>query len=170
MVTSMNYNPIHSLELGMSKFKYFSHIKYWDEIRNCKAKWNFEDFMEPHKPSEIPSAVAPAAVYRGDLCARNELDPSFSRNLKKYREHGMTWLEISTERLPRGTPKDRTITAVVFLSCMEMIQNGDYVSFQKLAELERQLPVTQKHLQQFRVLSQLLLISSSLEVPLDSVL
>lgn len=70
MVNSMSYHPVRCLELGMSKFNYFPHIKYWDEMRNCKAKWNFKDFVELHKPSEVPSVAARAAVYRGDVCAR----------------------------------------------------------------------------------------------------
>ncbi|KAI2647058.1 Potassium-transporting ATPase ATP-binding subunit [Labeo rohita] len=40
------------------------------------------------------------------------------------------------------------VTALVFLSCIGMVQNGDYISFQILAEVERLLPVTQKHLQE----------------------
>ncbi|KAK2885931.1 hypothetical protein Q8A67_016768 [Cirrhinus molitorella] len=149
VVTSMRYDHV------------FPHIKYWDEMHNCKAKWNSEDFVELHKPSEVPSAEACAAVYRGDVCARiEELNLSFSQSLKKYREHGMSWLEISIECLPRGMPKDRVITALVFLIYVGMIQNGGYVYFQKLAEQELQLPVTQKHLEQLRVLSQLLLIQS----------
>lgn len=39
-----------------------------------------------------------------------------------------------------------------------MIQNGDYICFDRLKELERSLPVTQRHLQQLGVLSNLLLI------------
>lgn len=125
----------------MSKFKYFPYIKYWDEMRNWKAKLNFKDFVALHKPIEVPSAAAHAAVYRGDVCARiEELDLSFSRNLKKYREHGMPWLEICVERLFRGMPKDRTITVLLFLSCVGKIKTV-IVSFQKLAELERQLAV-----------------------------
>ncbi|KAF4115350.1 hypothetical protein G5714_002839 [Onychostoma macrolepis] len=46
MVTSMSYDPVCCLELGTSKFKYFPHIKYWYEMRNCKAKWNFKDFLD----------------------------------------------------------------------------------------------------------------------------
>lgn len=61
MVTSMSYDPIHCLELGLSKLKFFPHIKYWDENRNRKARWNFKDFVELHKPSEVPSAAARAA-------------------------------------------------------------------------------------------------------------
>lgn len=54
MVTSLSYDPIHCLELGLSKFKFFTHIKYWDKNRNRKARWNFTDFVELHKPSEVP--------------------------------------------------------------------------------------------------------------------
>lgn len=72
----------------------------------------------------------------------------------------MPWLERCIERLPRGMAKERVIHVLVFLSSVGMIQNGDFVSFQKLTEVERDLPVTQKHMQQLGILSQLVLIYS----------
>ncbi|KAL1269339.1 hypothetical protein QQF64_031628 [Cirrhinus molitorella] len=41
-----------------------------------------------------------------------------------------------------------------------MIQNGDYDFFQNLAEVKRNSPINQRHLQQLCILSQLLLIHS----------
>ncbi|KAL0150375.1 hypothetical protein M9458_054192, partial [Cirrhinus mrigala] len=149
------------LEQGLANFKYFPFVRYWDENRNVKATWNRKDFIELHKANEIPSAASRAAAYAGDVCARiEELGLSYSRNVKKYRDHGMPWLERCIERLPRGMSKERVIHVLVFLSSVGMIQNGDFVSFQKLTEVERDLPVTQKHMQQLGTLSQLVLIRS----------
>ncbi|RXN39146.1 hypothetical protein ROHU_000469 [Labeo rohita] len=44
--------------------------------------------------------------------------------------------------------------------CGGVVHNGDYVALTKLAELECQLPITQQHLQQLRILSHLLLLLS----------
>lgn len=52
------------------------------------------------------------------------------------------------------------MTVLAFLGSVGMIHNGDFVSFQKLGELERQLPVTQRHMKELRILSQLLLVQS----------
>ncbi|XDV19260.1 hypothetical protein PO909_024760 [Leuciscus waleckii] len=102
-----------------------------------------------------------AAAYLGDVCTKiEELDLSYSRNLVKYREHGMPWLETCIDRLPKCLPKERLMTVLAFLGSVGMIHNGDFVSFQKLGELECQLPVTQKHMQELRILSQLLLVQS----------
>lgn len=49
---------------------------------------------------------------------------------------------------------------LAFIGSIGMIQNGDFVSFQKVGELERQLPVTQCHMKELRILSPLLLIQS----------
>ncbi|KAK2915699.1 hypothetical protein Q8A67_000073 [Cirrhinus molitorella] len=62
--------------------------------------------------------------------------------------------------LPKGMPKDRVLTALVFLSSVGMIMNGDYVYFEKLGEIIQSLPVTQSHLEQLGILSQLLLLQS----------
>ncbi|RXN13048.1 hypothetical protein ROHU_029209 [Labeo rohita] len=162
MVTEMSYDPVCCLEVGMAKLKFFRTIKYWDKNRNLKAKWNFKDFIKLHQPSQIPSAAARVASYRGDVCVRIKgQELSFSRSVKKYRENGLPWLEVCIDLFfPRGMPKDRLISALVYLSCVGMVQNDDFVSFQKLSELEKQLPVTQRHLQQLRILSQLMLIQS----------
>ncbi|XDV14248.1 hypothetical protein PO909_002424 [Leuciscus waleckii] len=88
MVTSMSLDPVRCLEFGLSKLKFFPHIKYWDENRNRKARWNFKDFVELYRLTQIPSAASRAAAYLGDVCAKiEELDLSYSRNLVKYREH-----------------------------------------------------------------------------------
>ncbi|KAL0151965.1 hypothetical protein M9458_052730, partial [Cirrhinus mrigala] len=134
------------LEQGLANFKYFPFVRYWDENRNVKATWNRKDFIELHKANEIPSVASHAAAYAGDVCVQiEELDLSYSRNVKKYRDHGMPWLERCIEPLPQGMSKER---------------NGDFVSFQKLTEVERDIPVTQKHMQQLGILSQLVLIHS----------
>ncbi|CAM4652162.1 unnamed protein product [Leuciscus chuanchicus] len=161
MVTAMSFDPAHCLTLDLAGYRFFPSIKYWDEHRHLKAKWNFKDYIELHHPHEIPSAAARAASYLGDVCSKiDELGLSYARNLVKYRENGMPWLEKCVERLPRGMPKERAITALAFLSSVGLIQNGDFVSFNKLAELERALPVTQRHLQDLQVLSKLLLLQN----------
>ncbi|CAM4570007.1 unnamed protein product [Leuciscus chuanchicus] len=148
MVTSFSLDPVRCLELGLAKLKFFPKVKYWDENRNKKAKWNFKDFVELYQPTQVPSAASHAASYLGDVCAKIEaMDLSYSRNLNKYQEHGMPWLETCNERLPKVLPRDRLITS-------EMIHNGE------LGELERQLPVTQRHMKELRILSQLLLVQS----------
>ncbi|CAM4512747.1 unnamed protein product [Leuciscus chuanchicus] len=162
MVTSKSLDPVCCLEFGLSKLKFFPHIKYWDENRNRKAHWNFKDFVELYRPTQIPSAASRAAAYLGDVCTKiKELDLSYSRNLVKYREHGMPWLETCIDRLPKCLPKERLMTVLAFLGSVGMIHNGDFVSFKKLGELECQLQVTQRHMKELRILSQLLLVQSS---------
>ncbi|XDV36630.1 hypothetical protein PO909_006376 [Leuciscus waleckii] len=161
MVTSFSLDPVRCLEFRLSKLKFFPKIKYWDENRNKKARWNFKDFVELYRPTQVPSAASRAAAYLGDVCAKiEELDLSYSRNLVKYREHGMPWMKTCLERLPKCLPKDRLMTVLGFLGSVGMIHNGDFVSFQKLGELERQLPITQRHMKELCILSQLLLLQS----------
>lgn len=59
MVTAMGYDPAHCLSLGLAPYKYFPHIKYWDEKRHLKAKWNNKDYVELHQPAHVPSAARP---------------------------------------------------------------------------------------------------------------
>ncbi|KAK2881765.1 hypothetical protein Q8A67_019033 [Cirrhinus molitorella] len=83
------------------------YLRYWDEKRHCKAKWNKKDYVELHLPTQTPSAAALAASHQGNICAQiEELELMYSHNLK-YREHGMPSSERCVEhRVPRVMPKD----------------------------------------------------------------
>ncbi|CAM4733370.1 unnamed protein product [Leuciscus chuanchicus] len=63
MVTAASHDPAHCLSLALSGYRFFPNIKYWDEQRHLKAKWNFKDYVELHQPAKIPSAAARAASY-----------------------------------------------------------------------------------------------------------
>lgn len=147
------------LQLAFSSFKFFPKIVYWDEHRNPKAKWNKRDFIELHSPTETPSLAARAASLKGDVCSKIEkLGLSYSKNLDKYRERGMPWLEKCLARLPKGMPREKLVDALAFISSVAMIHNHDYISFGVLAEFSKQLPVTQRTMQQLHILSNLMLL------------
>lgn len=147
------------LQLGLAGFKFFPSIVYWDEKRHPKAKWNKIDYIELYRSTETLSAKASAAACTGDVCSAIEKRGlSYSSNLVKYKEQGMPWMEQTIQRLPKGLQNDRLLTTLTFVSCIGMIHNGDFVSFNQLSSLISELPVTQVQLQWMHILSPLILL------------
>ncbi|MGL5902895.1 MAG: hypothetical protein ACRCZO_09435, partial [Cetobacterium sp.] len=147
------------LQLGLAGFKLFPSIVYWDEQRHPKAKWNKIDYIELYRPTETPSAAAAAAAYTGDVCsAIHKRGLSYSGNLVKYKEKGMPWMEQTIQRLPKHLQKDQLLTTLTFVSCVALIHNGDFVSFNELSSLISELTVSQVQLQRMRILSPLILL------------
>ncbi|KAK2887801.1 hypothetical protein Q8A67_016029 [Cirrhinus molitorella] len=155
IVRSFSKDPEGCLLQAMSSLKFFPQIRYWDEHRNIKASWNLKDFVELYKATEQPSAASRAASYLGDVCSRlDQMELTFSRNLRKYKAQGMPWLERCVARLP----KEQMLTGLVFLSCVGLLMNGEFIHFERLTNLIGNLPVTQRHLQDLGILSKLLLL------------
>lgn len=56
----------------------------------------------------------------------------------------MPWMEESIKRLPSTLDRDQKIQTLTFLSCIGLIQKGDFVSFQELSNLISKLTVKRK--------------------------
>lgn len=80
---------------------------------------------------------------------------SFSRNLEKYRDHGMSWIAKVLERLPPRLAPLVRLQLLTFVSSIGMIQNGDFVNYNHLRMLliEMSQTVNQEMLQKWLILS-----------------
>lgn len=100
------------------------------------------DFVEIVGPNDKPSPSALAAAMTGDVCAEIERrNLSYARNLECYWGFGMPWMQsIHLHPFPPNMGKADKLKVATFLSCVGMIQNGDYVSYEELRTLLRELP------------------------------
>jgi len=143
--------------LRVQEIRFFPALKFYS-IQNKKVNWNFKDFWEIHDASQQPSVEARAVSMVGDVCLELEKRGlSFIRNTQKYMEHGMPWVKEVLLRLPKALKDQDLVSVVTFVSCIGIIQNGDFISFEKLRALVEDLPVTQTHLRSLQVLSRFLL-------------
>ncbi|KAK2885211.1 hypothetical protein Q8A67_016048 [Cirrhinus molitorella] len=147
------------LQLGMMGFKIFPAIVYWDEKRHPKARWNKINYVELYRVNETPSTKALSAAYTGDVCSCIEKRGlSYSRNLTKYRDNGMPWIEHTLLRLPKDMQKDQIILTLTFISCVALLHNSDYITFGELRALLQDMTITQEELIKLQILSPLLLL------------
>lgn len=108
--------------------------------------------------SERPSVEAGAVSLVGDICMEMEKRGlSFIRYTQKYMDNGMPWVKDVLPRLPKHLDNHETVRVMTFVSSVAMIQNGEFISFEKLRILIEELPVTQAHLWTLQVLSRFLL-------------
>lgn len=86
-------------------------------------KWNKKSYIELYNTTVKPSAAAEAAAFTGDVCSDIEKrDLSYSRNLSRYQENGMPWMEESIKCLPSSLDRDQKIPTLTFLGCIGLIQ------------------------------------------------
>lgn len=137
------------------KLSFFPNIKFRDVRGGHKLFWDCKSFIvlesegQPHQLSRVASAILQVCteVERRSLC--------YSRNMEKYREHGMPWMGKVLERLPPRMCGQLHINVLKFVSSISMIMNGDYVDFQDLRTLLDDISphVNQALLQKGHVLS-----------------
>ncbi len=77
--------------------------------------------------------------------------------MERYKDHGMPWVEAVIRRLPSTLSKPERLTVLTFVSCIGMVMNNDYVSFEQLKVLAQDLPMPQSKLQSLLILGRILL-------------
>lgn len=160
IVAEAGQDVLSCLKAGFEECKlhYFPALRYWSDKGNKKVSWNFKDFWEIHSNSEMPSIEAQAMSLVGDVCLDMERRGlCFGRNTQKYMDHGMPWVKPVLGRLPKSLDHDDLVKVMTFVSCIGMIQNGEFISFDQLRVLVEEIPVTQARLRSLQVLSRFLL-------------
>lgn len=83
LAISVGHDIVEFLQLGLSGFKYFPAITFWDKQRNPTAKLNKKNYTELYGPTEKPSAAAQAATLLGDILSNIEKRACITADLFK---------------------------------------------------------------------------------------
>lgn len=77
-----------------SQLNFLLAIKFWD-FRGTKRLWrNFKGYVQIHCSGVDPFPISAVAARTLEMCAELERHSlTYSRNLEKYREHGMAWMD-----------------------------------------------------------------------------
>lgn len=138
------------------KLRFFPHIKFRDVRGGRKLFWNCKDYilLESQGHDIQLSKVTTATLQVFSEVERRSL--SYSRNLEKYRDHGMVWMEKVLQRLPSRVKGTLQVNVLTFVSCVGMIMNGDYVDYNHLRTLLADMSphVSQAILQSWQIQSQ----------------
>lgn len=137
---------------------FFPAFKFRDVKGSKRLWWSGRDYVQIHLSDKEPFPISTVASMTLKVCVEVERRSlTYSKNMEKYREHGMVWMEKVLSRLP---PKMKTLpnshlTAVTFISCIGMIMNGDYVDFNRLRELLHDMSkvISQSDLQKLQIQS-----------------
>lgn len=155
IVRQSGRDVVEVLQSGFEELKIhsFPAVTYRDVRKKRVINWDGKSWWQVLRPGDTPSAASRAAASTLAVCVEVERRGlSWSRNLQVYRDHGMPWMEKVLVRLPRMAA-GQELLLLTFLSCIGMLQNGDYVSYNDLAVLVTQLPVPQSRLQALHLMS-----------------
>ena len=160
MLASSEKSLIVVVKCGLLELKlsYFPALKFVDQSRNEKASWNGKDFWNLILPDKPASFCARVATLTGDvIVSLISRKLTFSRNLDSYREEGMPWMEPVFRRLEElQLQRESLVHVCTFVTSVALLQNGVFIDYNALNNLELDLPVSQQRLQRMEVLSRFL--------------
>lgn len=152
-------DDIECLQAGLSKIKFLPKLTYCDESRQPKVNWNGKDYVELLHSSHSTLPEKEIAAFSGDILSNFEkMGLSSKANIRKYTEKGMPWIEACLERIPKTLSRDKKVLVLTYLSCVAFIQQNDYINYDKLDLLEKEMGFQLEVLKNWQVLSNLLLI------------
>lgn len=134
------------------EIRWFPDIKYRVFRKRNVLTWNFNNYVELYLEAGTPSVHAVTEAISGDIATEIEhRSLSYSRNVARYREYGLPWLVHCLAHLPQGLEDGQQLKILTFLSCICMIQNGDYVSYKELPPLIQEMGISQAELQRLKI-------------------
>ena len=142
-------------EIGIT---YFPAITFIDASRNPKASWNGRNFWQIILPNTSTSIAAQAGEVTQDVIRIIESKKyTFTRNLLQFKERGMPWILPVLRRLAdQSLSRAQQVQICTFVSCVAFLQQGIYVDYNLLSNLEQDLPLNQLRLRQLEIQSKFL--------------
>ncbi|CAL8283106.1 unnamed protein product [Lota lota] len=150
MAHNAGHDVSRCLLLGIidHKLKFFPAIKFTDLRNSKRVTWKPNEYVELHSVDSAPSLLAQAASLTGDVCLEIERRGlAYPRTLERYKDHGMPWMETAVMRLPSSMTRTDQLAVLTFVSCVGMLMNNDYISYEELKLLVQDLPIPQSKLQ-----------------------
>ncbi len=160
MVTQAGLDPHRCLQLGLEslKLRWFPYIRIWEQ-KHPRASWDRKSFIEIYTKDREAQMVSRVALVKGFVLVEMERRGlCFKKKLDKYRELGMPWLERCMLRLPDTlNPAKEKVKVLVFLSCVALLENNEYVDFKAMDKIRKELLLTMARMQELLLLSKYIL-------------
>ena len=122
--------------------------------KRVRFSWDKRSYVELFVTETGPPMVSRLAVIRSHILHQVEWRGlCFPSKLDRYREQGMPWLEKCLVGLPNKMVHGEKLETLTFLSCIGIIENGDYVDYVAPRELTLDLPLRQSKMQELHLQS-----------------
>ena len=146
-------------------FRVFPAIQFYDKARNEAFIWNGKSYfrIEPNSDnvSDLSEAIEITEKVVNQLVKRNVI---YNTKLRCFGDrYVFPWTECMLRKLRGGGPSfkalnnSETIRALTFLSAVALMEQGWYVPYQELSQLEDACPLSQATLRSFEIQSQFVL-------------
>ncbi|KAM3597676.1 uncharacterized protein V6R79_007891 [Siganus canaliculatus] len=153
-------DPVNLLHLGLQnlQLRWVPLIKMW-ETKNPRGSWDGNTYVEIFSKDRPLQSVTREAVVMGNILTEfQRRGLVFSSKCEKYRERGFPWLDKCIRRIPAQllTTKEE-LTVLVFLSCIGLLENNQFVDFKALQLLLKDLPISIARMQELLLMSKFIL-------------
>ncbi len=155
LVRKCGLDPVQCLQLGLEelKLRWVPDVRFWVG-RHEKLYWDRKSYVELCYKGGIPTKASRMAVIKtGILDDMERRGLCYGSKLARFREQELPWLEKCLVRIPENVKGDRLLRALTFLSCIGMIENNLFVEDGALQALIREIPLTQKTMQDLQLQS-----------------
>lgn len=154
IVGEAGHDVVECLKMGLVelKLKFFPLLRTKDRSERYCARRAENLYLAVHPSTATPPLEATLASLTGDICLEIERRRlSYARNMEFYRLYGMPWLQAVSKRLPPLSVPDR-LKMLVFISCVGLRMNGEFIDYVQLRELAEEMPLPQSELQKRLIL------------------
>ena len=140
---------IQSLKLG-----YFPAVRNYDSSRNEGLNWRYTYGYWVFSDVEDDDSVMERKAGSYHVLVLSELEKRKLCHSSAYGNSIFPWIKPCLEKLPdKKFTSEETVVLLTYATCICLLMNGRYVEYLNLSRLERSLPVPQRKLQTFEILS-----------------
>ncbi|KAM3620501.1 uncharacterized protein V6R79_024560 [Siganus canaliculatus] len=129
------------------------------ETKNPRGSWDGNTYVEVYYKDRPLQPITREAVVMGNILVEFERQGLvFSSKCEKYRERGFPRLEKCIRRIPTKVLSTKEeLTVLVFLSCIALLENHEFVDFKALQLLLKDLPMSIARMQELLLMSKFIL-------------
>ena len=141
------------------KIRHFPKMRKSTDGNTKHMNWNRHEMYEILEVGQPSSMKALSASLSEDVLAMLETKAvTFSRNLLPLRERGMPWMEpVVTKLQVCHLTREEQLAVCCFVTAVALLENNVYISYLRLNNVELDMPLTQRRLQELHISSKLLL-------------
>ena len=129
-------------------------MRNYDSSRNEGLNWRYTYGYWVFSDVEDDDSAMERKAGSYHVLVLSELEKRKLCHSSAYGNSIFPWIEPCLEKLPdKKFTSEETVVLLTYATCICLLMNGRYVEYLNLSRLERSLPVPQRKLQTFEILS-----------------
>lgn len=158
LITEKQIDLCNVIKCGLqqSNYRRFLHLKTFDPQRHANVTWNKRDMIQVVQEGSSQSFEAKAVEMAGSVLSYLENNSfCYATTLKSLREaHDLPWMEAALRKLDGQNISSDLLTKIcAYITTLAMIQNGLYIQYKKLSDLQLDIGAWRTKLRPLEIIS-----------------